>query len=184
MLTGIFVGGSATRMQGAPKGLLLHRGEPLVVRLARVAREAGSDVVLVGRADAYAALSLPAIADAPDVAGPLGGLVALFEAAGSGSCIALAGDMPAVGSRLFARLVDHASRAVALAPRIEGKWQPLFARYQAEPALAAARRVVARGERALFRVLEELGPAAVELPLDDAERAELRDWDEPRDVEA
>jgi hypothetical protein len=43
-------------------------------------------------------------------------------------------------------------------------------------------RAIARGERALFRVLEELGPALAVIDLNDAEAELVSDWDEPADI--
>ena len=69
-----------------------------------------------------------------------------------------------------------------LAPRDpdSGKWQPLFARYDAPRVLPVLRAEIARGARSFQSVLRVL-PVA-ELALSDVERAQLRDWDEPADM--
>lgn len=181
-LIGIFVGGRATRMGGVPKGLLIAPdGAPLAARLAQIAAARGR-VMLVGAAEAYRELGLPALADAPGVPGPLGGLLALLQHAGEAPAIALACDLPFVTQALFDRLLATAPEAAAVAPRDGDRWQPLFARYDAPRALAAGLRVAERGQRALHRVIDELGDAVQELALDDAERAMLRDWDRPEDI--
>jgi molybdenum cofactor guanylyltransferase len=186
VLAGILVGGAGTRMGGQSKGLLSGPGgEVIAARLARLARDAGAEPLLVGDARAYAALGLEAIADEPSGIGPLGGLTALLTEAArldARAAVALACDLPYLSARLLARLVAEAPDADALAPRQDGKWQPLFARYAPAPALAAARSALNDGERALFSVLRRLGPRAVELSLDSDEAAELRDWDAPSDV--
>src|SRR4051794_28356273 len=127
VLFGIFVGGGSTRMGGAPKGLLLSRetGEPLVSRLLRIADELGYEPVLVGKADAYQRVhpNVRVVADRPVGSGPLGGLGALLAAAGWGSAIAVACDMPFVSAALLTRLTSEAPGAAVLAPRSEdGKW--------------------------------------------------------------
>jgi molybdopterin-guanine dinucleotide biosynthesis protein A len=168
-------------MGGSAKGLLTSpdTGESLVSRLARIAREAlpGAELVLVGEAEAYRALGLPMLADAPDSSGPIAGLVALLEEAARRKriAIALACDLPAVPRELVERLATHAPKAAAVAPRMSGVWQPLFARYAPAACLQAARAV-----RAPWRLLEAVG--AEELPLSGAESALLRDWDTPDDV--
>ena len=86
MIAGVFVGGASSRMGGRPKGLLATKdGTSIVARTIALARAVASDVVLVGRADAYAALGLAAIADAPGGEGPIAGLVALLERAAARS---------------------------------------------------------------------------------------------------
>lgn len=190
VLVGIFVGGRALRMGGVPKGLLAapRSEETLVERLLRVSHQAlgRHESLLVGRAPAYAGLGLPFVEDAPAGVGPLGGLCALLDAAlerSSGAVIALACDLPHVSAELIQRLAAHAPEAAAVAPRSDGKWQPLMARYEPHRALLAARAALAAGERALYCVLDRLGSGTVELPLAAEEAALLRDWDEPADLD-
>jgi molybdopterin-guanine dinucleotide biosynthesis protein A len=191
LLVGVFVGGRASRMGGIAKGLLTapQTSETLVERLLRVSREAlgAQESLLVGRASAYAELGLAFVEDSPPGVGPLGGLAALLETAvtrGHGAVIALACDLPHVSAGLIARLAAHAPAALAVAPRPDGVWQPLVARYEPRSALEAARSALAAGDRALYRVLDRLGSGAVELALSAEEAAQLRDWDEPGDLEA
>ncbi len=176
MLAGLFVGGRASRMGGIAKGLLRIEGEPVVVRLARIAREAGLEPVWVGpRDDAYRqALALPEIPDARPGIGPPGGLLGLLS---HGSAIALACDMPFVSRALLERLRDEAPGALALAPRFDGIWEPLCARYDAS-VRDGLERAIAAGTRSLQPFLSAL--PAHELAL--ASRDELRDWDTPEDV--
>jgi molybdenum cofactor guanylyltransferase len=186
-LVGIFVGGSSLRMGGAPKGLLrTASGESVVERLLRVSREALGNVpiVLVGESRAYVHLKLPWLADAHTGIGPIAGLEALLSAArelSAVSVIALACDFPRLTAELIKRLFDHAPGAAAVAARPDGVWQPLCARYEPAAALLATEKLIQNDERALYRVLEELG--AVELSLTSGDLAALVDWDEPSDVE-
>ena len=179
MLGGIFVGGSGSRMRGAAKGMLrTERGVTIVEHIARAMRDAGVDPVLVGTRAEYDAIGLRAIADAAD-AGPLGGLVALLEAARGEDAIAIACDMPYVSAALVKKLAD-APRASAVAPKRDGRWEPLFARYDARRVLDRARARCARGELALQGLLDEVG--ATELAVSEREARELVDWDTPMDV--
>jgi molybdopterin-guanine dinucleotide biosynthesis protein A len=141
----------------------------------------GARVVLVGSGEAYRATGLPSIDDEPSGVGPLGGLVALLRAAGSGAALAIACDMPFVTPALLHRLAS-ADEAPAVAPRREGRWEPLFARYDAARVLPVALAHVAVGRRALHALLYDVG--AVELPLSADEASQLRDWDSPADVTA
>jgi molybdopterin-guanine dinucleotide biosynthesis protein A len=179
-LAGVFVGGAGSRMGGAAKGLLrAPEGVTLVDRWRAILADAGADVVLVGSAEAYAATGLEAIADDPPGVGPVGGLCALLRRAGPCPALALGCDMPFVSARLVDRLVN-APPSLALAPRKDGRWEPLFARYDAAAVLPVALDAVARGRRALQAVLDAVG--AVALPLSREEERELRDWDTPEDV--
>jgi molybdenum cofactor guanylyltransferase len=186
-VTGIFVGGRATRMHGEPKGLLRPPGsdEPIVVRLARLVREVtGGSALLVGEHAAYRELGLQVLPDAAGEPGPLNGLLALLEfaeTAGAERALVLACDLPFVDRALLERIVKLPQDADALAPRLEF-WEPLFACYRVTPSLAAAQRAHASGRRGLYRVLETLGERAHVLEVTPEERAKLRDWDSPADM--
>jgi molybdopterin-guanine dinucleotide biosynthesis protein A len=180
-LVGIFVGGRARRMGGIAKGLLPapDGAGPLVLRASGLAQTLALRVVLVGEHPAYAALGLPMIADAAADAGPLGGLVALLEHARGEDVIALACDLPYLDGTLLARLAHERPDAAILAPRRDGRWEPLAARYGAGVLPSARRRLDAR-ELALQALLAEVG--ATELPLDAATLPTLDDWDTPADL--
>jgi molybdopterin-guanine dinucleotide biosynthesis protein A len=187
LTVGIFVGGRGRRLGGVDKGnLRLASGETLAERLVARCRQAlpAAELVLVGAAGAYASLGLPALADAPAGIGPLGGLRALLletAARGHAHALALACDLPYLEAPLIARLATETGAASFLAPR-EGKlWETLVARYAVD-ALAVVDAAISAGERALQRVVARLGARAVVLAVDERERAELRDWDEPGDV--
>lgn len=169
-------------MGGAPKGLLRGPGGvPLVVRAARALESVGCSVVLVGEHPAYRALGLPTVADALPRVGPLGGLLALLRAApADAQVLALACDMPFVSEALLRRLLEEAPGAPALAPRREGRWEPLCARYRPSATLPLAESRLADGAHALQGLLDAI--PATELRLSTAEAAELHDWDHPDDV--
>jgi molybdenum cofactor guanylyltransferase len=180
MSVGIFVGGRARRMGGFPKGLLrLDDGTTILERTLGLVHELGARVVLVGRKGAYPA-DLPSLPDPDGESGPLGGLVSLLEHAGSGAVIALACDMPRLTGALLGRLAAHPSEAPVVAPKREGRWEPLFARYDARRAAPVARARLARRELALKGLLDALG--ADELPLLPGESMLLDDWDRPEDI--
>lgn len=180
MLGGIFVGGAGSRMNGVAKGTLrTTRGDTIVEHIARAMRAAGVEPVLVGTRAEYGAMGIRAIADAAQGAGPLGGLVALLEAADGDDAIAIACDMPHVTADLVKKLAS-APRAPVVAPKRDGRWEPLFARYDAARVLDVARARCARRELALQGLLDEVG--AVALAIDEREAHALADWDTPEDV--
>jgi molybdopterin-guanine dinucleotide biosynthesis protein A len=178
---GVFVGGRSRRMGGLPKGLLAvpDDGRSIVERTLSLARQITPRVVLVGRADAYAGLGTLSLSDSGEDAGPLGGLLSLLEYAQPDRVIALACDMPRLGRDLLARLDAFPSGSAAVAPKREGLWEPFVARFEGR-AIDVVRRRLARGERSLQGLLDEMG--AVELALLPGEAVLLHDWDGPEDM--
>src|SRR5262249_36205829 len=147
--------------------------------LVSVCREAvgDPDLVLVGAASAYDDLGLSALADDPAGVGPLGGLRALLLAAksrGASHALALACDLARLGAPLVRRLATESPEATFLAPREEGLWHTLIARYGVAPALDAVDRALLAREHALQGVVHQLGDGVRELIIDEAERDELR----------
>ncbi len=179
-VVGIFVGGRSSRYGGVPKGLLTAPTgtQSIVTRLASMARGLGLDVVLVGEHAAYAGVGIPMLPDPPGASGPLGGLAALIEYAGERSAVAIACDMPHVTPALLARLMA-APPAAIVAPKREGRWEPLFARYDAARCREPVRNALAAGRHALKSLLDEVGAQVLELAPDEARL--LHDWDSPED---
>jgi len=182
LLAGIFVGGASTRFGGHPKGLLeAPQGGTILDGLRGHLEALSIPWVLVGRRDEYAGVAAETLDDSPPGIGPLGGLLALLRRAGHGRAIAIACDMPFVTRALIARLAEEATEAPAIAPRRNGRWEPMFARYDAERSLAVAEARAAAGRRSVQGLLDELG--ASELPLSIDEQRMLDDWDSPADME-
>lgn len=175
-------------MGGTPKGLLLIDGEPIVARALRIARALGHEVVLVGRADAYAevARGCEVLEDSPPGVGPLGGLGALLaraELTGDGAhAIALACDMPHLQAEPLRALASAPARAAVVAARRApgAPWEPLFARYDATRVRSALADALLAGERSFQRLFARLD--VEELPLEGDARDVLVDWDAPEDV--
>jgi molybdopterin-guanine dinucleotide biosynthesis protein A len=181
VIAGVFVGGAGRRMGHCAKGMLrAPGGGTLIERSVAVLRSAGVvHVLLVGRHGGYETLGLEMIDDEPGGIGPLGGLAALLKRSAPCRALALACDMPYVSPALVVRLLS-ACDAPIVAPRRDGRWEPLCARYDAPRVLPCALRRIAAGRHALQPLLVECG--AVELALDSREEDELRDWDTPEDV--
>jgi molybdopterin-guanine dinucleotide biosynthesis protein A len=185
LVVGLFVGGLASRFGGIAKGNLRHpSGVRLIERLVSVCQSALPDapVVLVGERAEYDDLGLSSLRDDPSGIGPLGGLRALVSFGKKNAhdaVIALACDMPFVTGELVSRLALENPVAAALAPRADGRWEPLAARYAASilPVLDAA---IAAGEHSLQRIFARLGDGACALSIE--EKFTLVDWDCPEDV--
>jgi molybdenum cofactor guanylyltransferase len=184
VVAGIFVGGSSTRMGGRPKGLLrAASGETLIERWQGVLGALAIPCVLVGERsrEAYSATGLEVLADerAAEDLGPLGGMLALLGHAAGRATIAVACDMPYVSVELVRRLVS-APPSPAVAARSDGRWEPFFARYDAEAVLPIALAHANARRCSLQALLDAV--RARELALSAVELRELRDWDTPEDA--
>jgi molybdenum cofactor guanylyltransferase len=186
LVIGILVGGASRRMGGQPKGLLPAPGgqERIVPRLLRLAEETlpGAVQVLVGTHDAYAELGVPMLGDALPGAGPVAGLVSLLRHAsvvGRREALLLACDLPHLTAELLLGLARYEFAGLALAPRIDGRFQPLFARYGVE-ALSLAEQALLGPDRSFQALLRSLNASV--FPLTPAEERALVDWDEPGDL--
>ena len=180
-LAGIFVGGAGKRMGGVAKGLMLTPdGTTVIDRTRAILARMGLGVVLVGQRKEYEGLGLEVVEDQPCGIGPLGGLLGLLGRAGDAPVLAIACDMPFVSEALVARLLAEWPEAPIVAPRRDGRWEPLCARYDPTRVTVPALTLGRVGAHSLQRLLDDAG--AVELSLEKHEAEELRDWDTPQDV--
>jgi molybdopterin-guanine dinucleotide biosynthesis protein A len=189
LVVGILVGGRGSRLGGVAKGLLTAPDsrstliERLLVELAAALPEA--PIALLGQAEGYQALGLPALVDNPPGVGPLGGIVSLLEFAeqrGAPAALSLSCDLPRIERAVLSRLASEEPRAAALVTVQAGVRNPLVARYAVAPALPAARRALHSGSRSVQAVLDALGDGVATLRLTAAEEASLADWDVPEDL--
>ena len=183
LVAGIFVGGKARRMGGAPKGLLAHPSRPgtLIDHLASVASEIGATPVIVGAHPDYAQLGLDIIEDAvPDI-GPAGGLLGLLRSVPHGIVLAIANDLPFLTRELLDTLLARfADDMPALIPQRADRLEPLCAVYRPALMLPHVEAAVRGGVYGLHRIARAAGASV--LPLDAALSRCLDDWDTPQDV--
>lgn len=183
-LLAIFVGGASSRMGGIPKGLLpTADGRSIVERWRDLATQLDLRSVLVGDARAYVHLEMDSVDDEVAGAGPLAGLCGALRARADAQIIAVACDMPFVTAALLRRLAFSESDAAAppiLAPRRDGRYEPLFARYDRARVLPLAERQLAGGDRSLQKLLRDAGVR--DFVLSEDEWPLLADWDQPADA--
>lgn len=156
-------GGRSSRF-GSPKALAQIDGIPLILRsIAAFAGQNSAVHAVVDRADRLTPLDLAVVVDAQPQTGPVQGLLTALQHAPRGwlwlAPCDLVGVAPAWLRELSAARRDG---LLALAWRAE-RWQPLPSLWHTDalPRVAAA---VARGEWALWQMLEAVGAAAVPLP--------------------
>jgi len=167
-------------MGSIAKGLLVAPGGTitLVERLVAEAARAGAVPVLVGQAEAYAAVAPEALRldDVGD--GPLGGLGALVTALPpSDSVITVACDQPGVRAEHFVALWSTAPEAAVVAARRDDRWEPFPARWNLGAVAAVLPGLRAAGRGSWQALCARLDPVVI--ALDDAA---LEDWDRPEDV--
>lgn len=162
----ILSGGTSSRM-GEAKGLLEFGGQPLILRIARLAEPRVCVVAAVGSPERYAALGLQVIEDryfgSPGEGdrspGPLAGLASALTATRTDWNLILACDLPYLTGEwldwLLARLAVSGGQIIM--PRTAGGLEPLAAVYRrecAEPIIAALHRGVRKVTDAMeqFRI--------------------------------
>jgi molybdopterin-guanine dinucleotide biosynthesis protein A len=149
----VLCGGTSHRM-GSDKAALMYEGERLVERGARRIEAAGFTPVFVapGRVGRLGPLPWTEVEDALPGAGPLGGLVAVLEAAAVAEAdlvAVVAVDMVAFDVALLSSLASSRESEEAIVPLDdEGRPQPLHAIY-ATTAARALRAALESGERSL-----------------------------------
>jgi molybdopterin-guanine dinucleotide biosynthesis protein A len=152
---GVLLTGGRSRRLGVDKATLVLDGETLAVRAARALVATCSSALEAG--DGVS--GLPAVRETPLGGGPLVALATagawLREHGHHGSVLLLAVDLPLVDEQVLGWLRDRPGAPTAV-PRVDGRLQPVCARYGADALLAAASLVAAgvRALRELFDVVE------------------------------
>ena len=162
-VAGILIGGESRRM-GQPKHLLRRGQATYLERIVRAVKPVISDVVLVGSGACPPALAtLPRVEDAPEVAGPIGGILALLAYAAGRPAFVVGCDFPDLHPSAVRWLLDLAEPDIPLImPRDDaGVPQPCFALYGAalrDPIRAEVAAGTLRAPRALARFPGALTP--------------------------
>ena len=145
---GVLLTGGSSRRLGFDKATVIVGDETVAERAARVLSAVCSPVVEVGPGRS----ALRAVRESPPGAGPLAGLVAGADALGADSIVLLGCDLVRVDRPILA-LLAHWDGAPSAVPTVDGMPQLVCARYGSD-ALAAARVLLAAGERSLRALLE------------------------------
>jgi molybdopterin-guanine dinucleotide biosynthesis protein A len=145
---GVLLTGGSSRRLGFDKATAIVGAETVAERAARVLSAVCSPVIEVGPGRS----GIRAVRESPAGSGPLAGLLAGVDAIDAGSVVLLGCDLVRVESPLLTLLAgwDGAPSAV---PTVVGMPQLVCARYGSD-AIAAARVLLAAGERSLRALLE------------------------------
>ncbi|MGB4441306.1 MAG: formate dehydrogenase accessory sulfurtransferase FdhD [Coriobacteriia bacterium] len=169
----VLAGGRSQRM-GVDKTLLPFDGEPLVARVADIAAQVCSSVIVVTNRpealdNAGLAPGVRVFADEVAYQGPLGGLVTALANAGEEWVLALAADMPWLEPSVVRALWDVRDGAQMVLPTSEKGPEPLLALYHVS-CLPVARRLLESGRRRLVSILPLV--RTVEVSLDTLRRVD------------
>src|SRR5512138_3805018 len=158
----LLAGGAATRMGGAPKGLLRIGGETIAARsVALLRRVFGRAMVVANDGAPYAALGVPVVPDAIRGRGAPGGLHAALSAARTPWVFAAGCDMPFLDARAIAFLAARREGADAVMVRFRGHLEPLHA-FWSRGCLPVLDRLLAGGEPSLRELAAAVRTRVVE----------------------
>jgi molybdenum cofactor guanylyltransferase len=149
----ILAGGSSSRF-GEDKGAALLNGKPLLAHVVDAVKGVAEEVIVVTstkeRTDAYAKLVSPKVKFAIDVCeskGALVGALSGFEAAEGKYSLLLPFDNPFVSKDVVTLLFECAIGKAAAIPRwTSTEVEPLYAVYNTDLALQAAKEALAQDE--------------------------------------
>lgn len=162
----ILVGGESSRM-GRSKSLLQVKGRFVLEQIVAQAGAVADRVVLVGGGEIPASLSsVPRLPDAPDMDGPVAGMLSAFRWQPEARWIILACDLPLVSREALAWLAGRSAPGIdAVLPHVDDPnlQEPLFALY--EPAVGVfLERGACAGRRAIHRAIEGARIVSPEIP--------------------
>jgi len=185
----VLAGGRSSRF-GRDKLAEPIDGQPLLLHAIEAVRALASEVLVIAAPDGDPDVpsDVVVVHDPSPYEGPLAGLAAGLQAANEPVCLIDGGDSPTLRADVLALLVgaldDSSIDAAALDD--DGRLRPLPSAVRREPALNAADRLLADGQRRLRLVFEALTtrtiPEAAWRALD-PNGATLRDIDTPADLD-
>lgn len=155
----ILAGGESTRFPGKLESDA--GGVPLLVRVYRNVRDAGTVVISANRAfppEIDAELTCPVVVDRNPGRGPLGGLVSAFEYVRAPRVFVAAGDAPFIDASCVRALLEQWEPGIqAVVPvNVAGRLEPLCALYDRAAFLTAGAAVLAAGSGGPAAVAERL----------------------------
>ncbi len=159
----ILAGGRGSRLGGVAKGLVRVGGEPIVTRQLRaLAPLVAERYVVAAEAETWAGVDARVLTDLSPGLGPLAGLEAALAATTAEAVLLFACDLPVLDAALVTALRD-APAAEAVVARLDGRAQPLAARY-ATSLLPRVRERLARRALKLLDFVAALDVRYVDFP--------------------
>jgi molybdenum cofactor guanylyltransferase len=158
----ILAGGKATRMGGRQKAFLEIDGRRIVDRQLEVLRPLFEEILVVANDPApWRELRLPVHPDVVSAQGPLAGILTAIEAARADAVVVVACDMPFLDPRALAMLRDAPPEADVVVPVVDGRPEPLHARYSRRCAPEIRRRLEG-GDLKIARFFDAVATQAID----------------------
>jgi molybdopterin-guanine dinucleotide biosynthesis protein A len=155
----VLIGGRSRRM-GAPKHLLRQDGQSWIERTTAILRRKVEQVVIAGAGDLPASLAQTLrVDDAPELAGPLAGILAAFRAYPQVSWLVAACDLPDMQEEALQWLLDcRRPGMAAIMPELagDGRIEPLLAYYD-QSCRRLLEELAAGGHRRMSRLQAAAG---------------------------
>lgn len=189
VVSAIVLAGGRSRRFGRDKLVEQVGGTPLLEHAIAAVGPVALETIVVAAPDEPRQVpdGVTLVRDPTSFEGPLVGLLTGLRRAAHPIVLVVGGDMPTMVPSVLGALIDGlddpAIDAVVLGH--EGRRGPLPGALRTGPALAAADRLVAAGERRLRALYESLASAAIDEPtwrLLDPDGRTLRDVDTPGDL--
>jgi molybdopterin-guanine dinucleotide biosynthesis protein A len=191
-VTGLVLAGGASRRFGSDKLAADLGGRPLLHHAIERLLEVCDDVIVVlppgGDEPSVPAGAVTFVRDGSEHQGPLAGMAAGLVPVGSERAVVAGGDMPGIVPDVVGELLRASEETGAVVAVLSegGDGRPLPCVVRTEPALAAARRLLAAGRRRLRDLQAEVSTVVVDEPTWtalDPDRRTLLDVDEPADLD-
>ena len=159
----ILAGGRGKRLGNQQKALVSVGGTPIVARqLAVLAPLTSERIIVAGDTKPYEPFGARLVTDLHPGAGPLAGLESALAATTADALLVFACDLPFLDAALVTALRD-APAAEAVVARLDGKAQPLAARY-ARSILPRVQRRLSRDKLRMLDLVAELDPTWIDFP--------------------
>jgi molybdopterin-guanine dinucleotide biosynthesis protein A len=157
----ILAGGKALRMGGRQKAFLTLEGRRILDRQLDVLRAVFGEIWIgANDPESFVDVGLPVVPDLVTDVGPLGGLLAVIEAAFADRIFVVACDMPFIVPDAVRLIAHHPDAATVIVPVVDGRPEPLFARY-GKAAAPAIRARLASGDRKTTSFHSDVGVRVV-----------------------
>lgn len=151
----ILAGGKSHRM-GAPKGLKMLNGKPMIEHMIEKCSKLAEKVAIVGHPVMYKDLKLKVIGDLPQFSslGPVSGIMAALDDSDIMMNLVIGCDLPLVTTEILMRLMMEAEDFDAFIPVHNGKLEPLCALYH-KRILEPLNRIVQSGSLKISQIMDQ-----------------------------
>lgn len=148
MLSIVIQAGGQSKRMGQDKGLVSLGGKPMIEHVLLQVEELGGEIIITSNnTKEYEYLGKRIATDRDPGAGALTGLQTALEAAKGSTVFVIACDMPFPNKSFISHLLSLASRADAIVPFFNDRYQPLHAVYSRETCLSAIENAISRGQK-------------------------------------